>query len=413
MELTSEFPHQDIKEFNMARLWTTGAELNSLALEMGYLTPTGNAATSNTVARTGTYSIKMFPTAAPAAAAAFTKSVLASKSYLTLYARFYIYITTNPSAQISIYVTSDGTAAVGAKLYLNTDGSLTLKDGSNNVIGSSAIIPLSEWHLIEVKHQAISGVNNDVMELKLDGSSVCSTTTAAGAANGVSVIQFGSGANTINTVYYLDDIGINDNTGSFQNAWLGPGKVIYLRPNVAGDTNGWLKSDGSAGDANNYQAVDEITPDDGTTYNKSNTLGAEDLYKFTPSGISESDTINMVGVMVRFQETATQAAYFKMEIEEKASGTKEQSAEIQSLTVGVWVVNSPSNVPRAPTILLYDLPGVSTAPWTQRYLDTLQAGAIITAAKTEAVQISTIWVIVDYTPAAITSGYRSLLSVGK
>jgi hypothetical protein len=63
---------------------------------------------------------------------------------------------------------------------------------------------------------------------------------------------------------YFDDIAINDEAGSFQNSFPGPGKTFLLEP--SGDNT--LTWDRVPTDTTNWDRVDDVpgTPDDSTTY---------------------------------------------------------------------------------------------------------------------------------------------------
>jgi len=55
-------------------------------------------------------------------------------------------------------------------------------------------------------------------------------------------------------------------------------------------------------------------------------------------------------------------------------------------------------------LTLYDLPGSSTTAWSDGTLDTAQIGYDLTSASTSAAQISTVWMLVDYTLNADLAG---------
>jgi hypothetical protein len=94
----------------------------------------------------------------------------------------------------------------------------------------------------------------------------------------------------------IDDVYINDGSGSTNNTVLGPTKIDLQFPSADGDTVQFTPSAGS-----NYQNVDEAVPDGDTTYNETSTVGHDDLYAFPVW--SGAGTINAVQVVARTRTT--------------------------------------------------------------------------------------------------------------
>jgi hypothetical protein len=274
-------------------------------------------------------------------------------------------------------------------------------------------LSIETWYKIELRFNAID-VNNAIIEGKIDGTTFATSSTESVNKGGYR-LYFGTFDNSTFEDYY-DDISLNNSSGSFQNSYSGTGQIVHLRPSGTGDSGSWTR--GGTDSGANWSQNSEVTPDNGTKYNSSNTLNNEDLYNIdnTPVSIGSGDTINVIQVGVRFNGAgASSNASFKLEIEASASGTIEQSAEITPLTTS-WQTNnsvSPFNYP----FTLYNLPGASTTLWTKADLDTAQIGYKLTTTSTNAAQISTVWLLVDSTPVAAPpvsaiNYYRTLLGVG-
>lgn len=229
---------------------------------------------------------------------------------------------------------------------------------------------------------------------KVDGS-LQAGSSARSLSLGVQRCYFGlqnSGPTT--GEIYLDDVAWNDETGSFQNDYPGDGKIIYMRPNAAGDNTDWTPSAGS-----NYQNVDEATPNDATDYNSSTTLNQIDDFELeaAPSEIGSSDTINAIGVGVRFAATASSSnPSFVVRIKSTSGGTVEESAAITPASTSYQTNAFATNAMYHP-LVIYDLPGASTTAWTKADLDTTQIGYRISVDNTNTVRISAIWLVVDFT----------------
>lgn len=77
---------------------------------------------------------------------------------------------------------------------------------------------------------------------------------------------------------WLDDIAVNDSTGTLQNTWPGPGHIIGIRPDSSG-TYTQLTPVPDTGESN-YEDVDDPYPDQSTTYVYATTSGKRDTYNF-------------------------------------------------------------------------------------------------------------------------------------
>jgi hypothetical protein len=244
------------------------------------------------------------------------------------------------------------------------------------------------------------------MEARLDGV-VFATTTTAATIDGTNAFVWGNtdGDSTLNI--YFDDIAVNDTSGSAQTSYPNDGKVLYLRPNAAGDINTFAtQTGGTAGAANNFTRVDEVTPNDATDFNGSSTLNEEDLFNFGNSGIGASDTVNVVEVHGRFRNsTADATAKVTFEIEKTSGGTKTSSAAITPNST-TWRTNvAGTTEPKTAAIVTYTDP--DGAAWTQSTLDSLQAGYKLTTGPGTAgrrIDVTAVWVVIDYTPGAAPAG---------
>jgi len=177
---------------------------------------------------------------------------------------------------VIIEFVDNATAQVG--VYLNNDGTLSVKRNGNlgtTLATSSNSIFIANWFYIELK----ATVNNSgTYEVRVNGviwiSGSGDTQQSANAyANRVS---FG-GAGSLGTGGYTDDIYVCDTTGSVNNNFLGDIRVEAVFPAANGTTIQWTVS----GVALNYQAIDEVTPNDETDFNFTTTSGFIDLFDFT------------------------------------------------------------------------------------------------------------------------------------
>lgn len=390
----------------MARIGSSGAELQSVTGGVEILS--GAPTIDTSVFRSGAASY-LTNSSGEAWAYMFSASNLTQE----LYARVYVRCTDLPSAEARLF----GFLATGGQsqvsIRMNTDGTLELwNDEDLAQIGlASSALDLNQWYRLEIKVDSTT-LSATTAEARLDGVSF-----ASGTAN----LSLGFGRVTVVTgatsfIVYSDDMAVNNTSGSFQNSWPGEGEIIHLRPNANGDNSDWTGTAGS-----NYENIDEITPDDATTIISSNTLDqiTDVNLDATPAEVAADDTINVVQVGVRFNTNDATGVdpTFVLRIKASAGGTVEESSTItaSSTTFGT---NAPAD-PRIYALTLYDLPGASTTAWTKAELDTAQIGVRETLTETHAVQVTTMWLLVEHTPyippppsGDVTRGNLLLLGVG-
>jgi hypothetical protein len=183
---------------------------------------------------------------------------------------------------------SDGDARYGAQLSIGcANGKISAYRASSGVgtkIGeeSGASVPANAWHQIEVDVTIDNSVG--AVLVKVDNQTVLNLTgqdTQYTANAYCNKIRFGYGTGTegdwdANTARWSDII-IMDTTGSYCNALLGPRIVQVCVPTADGSYKQWDRSAGS----DNYANVDEVPPDDDTTYNYTETVGEIDTFSVT------------------------------------------------------------------------------------------------------------------------------------
>jgi hypothetical protein len=395
----------------MARLRTSGFELNSLTNGMEFAAINSTPTISTTTVRSGTYSGRISSLSSGVAQAFRLQYVAAGGGNGPYWHRTYLRIATLPSAQNRIISIRD-TNAGADRMWITLDegGALRLFNGAGTQIGSaSSALSTGTWYRIGTKIDRTAAAGSQVIEAAINGA-VFATSSAETIATAVGdTLRVGGNLNTEAQTqgdWFFDDLAVNDsNAGGNQTAYPGSGKVILLSPNAAGDANAWKDTAVGNGTTNNFSLVDELPPNDATDFVQSGVVvtdaaGAEDLYNVGASGIGANDNVNLVDVNARVANItladATTAA--KLEIEKASGGTKTQSAAfIPNSTT--WTTNNSLAI-LAPLITTYL--GPDGAVWTQSTLDSMQIGQIITAQNVRRIAISGIWAQVDYTPAGVS-----------
>ena len=370
----------------MARLWSSGFELNTISTSVeGYTIFQSNPTISSSTVRSGAYSLNP-ATSVNREGIIYQYSNNTEGSY---FFRFFIRIADDLDGQQEIIRLRDTSGNGKVSIRLNTDETLELwnEEDAAQVGSDSSSLSLNTWYRIELAVDSTT-LASTAIEAKIDEVTFASGTINITESPGQMLLGCGLTSNVSGDLFF-DDVAINDSSGSFENSYPGSGKIIHLRPNAAGDNSDWT---------NDYTYVDEVTPDDATTLVSSNTLDQIDDHNIeAPSAIGDSDTINVVQVGVRFNGVGASAnASFVLRVKASSGGTVEESAAITPSNA-TWVTNAAA-APRNYSLTLYDLPGASTTPWTKEDLASAQIGVRLSATSTNAAQVSTLWLLVDSVP---------------
>mgnify|MGYP001606696916 FL=1 len=191
---------------------------------------------------------------------------------------------------------------------------------------------------------------------------------------------------------YFDDMAINDNTGSTQNSWPGPGKIVHLQPDSAGDT------DNSTTTPTGWQQVDEITPDDITTtawLDADNDILDVNLESHSSAGIDPNSSITFVSPGIRSVVDGVAGATWQLGLKSQSSGTI-VNGTAQVHNDRTWKTNGDINPSFPGNYTLHSFTDPQAGgPWTPLLLDSMQIRASTTEA-TPDVGISTLWALVEY-----------------
>lgn len=192
-------------------------------------------------------------------------------------------------AQLGVGITDAGNLRVARSTTYGFTSSVVLE------ISADPVIVPGQWHYLEFKF-FIANAPDGYYELHCDGVKVCegvAVDTMYTSPN-IAEIQF-TGSNPDG---YIDDIYILDDAGSRNNDFLGPVRVATLVPDGAGADADWTPSAGT-----NHEAVDELDPDDDTTYVESATTGDQDRHAHGNLAATVTDVHGVsVGICSRLTE---------------------------------------------------------------------------------------------------------------
>ena len=382
----------------MARLTSIGFELNSLTAGVeidSTSSPLPSIVTSPV--RSGTYALKCDSTTG---SDKWIQYKFSNSGVIIGYIRVYIYINTAPSSGDVFLAMNTANSSQVFNIVLNTDRTIQLQGTGTK----SSILSLNTWYRLEIEVD-FTTQSAVVLTGKLDGiqfESLNTDLTSFPTLNNFAEFILFSGGD-YGGLYYFDDIAINTNTGSFQNSWPGSGSIVHLRPNAIGDNSQWTPDSGD-----NYTNVDEVTPDDYTSLVVTGGSSIDDYnIDNTPVAIVSGDIINLIHVGVRYY-SGSETGSIRVRAKKETSGTVSEGSTID--TSGSTVFNTNANAaPKNYPLTLYQDP--DSSDWTKTILDTSQIGIRTVVVPTdENAGVSTLWMLVDYTPAAITTSTTTTIS---
>lgn len=396
----------------MARLLTSGFEINTSASTGNeFANVAGSPTVQTTVARSGDRALQI-TSLTSGTRMGFIANYTDGFGDGPYFMRFAFRVDTAPSALnvVACLITgnsSGGLSTSDGHIKLGSDRTLNLYV-SSTLIGSSAALDAGRWYDVGIHMDNVPASGSKILRMYVGDVEVAGSTTLNSVGGTAASLFLGGNlfteANTAGN-WFFDDVRINDDTGTAENG-MPPvgGRVINLFPDAAGDVNTWQKSNGTAGSSTNYQACDENPPDDGTTLNRANTSGAQDLYNLESSGLGTDDTVNVVQVYDRHRNNVADATTaYALTIRKTSGGTEAQGAVLVPDTTTWRTGLGTSAVFPAPSLTAHTDP--DGAAWTQSTVNSMQVGPKLTTTGTNFVQVSTVWAVVDSTAAPARRWY--------
>lgn len=181
-----------------------------------------------------------------------------------------------------------------ASLRTNSDGSLSVYDSAGTLlVTSDPVLTATAWNHIEAKILVDNVVGE--IEVRVNQATVIHGTNLDFGSTGCNQISFQhfttSPGDASGTYYYFDDIVVWDDTGSLNNDFLGPQRVLTIFPSV--DT---AQADFQlSGAASGYDCINDTVPDDDTTHLFTENIG--DISEFELPDLPP-ETANIIGVYI-------------------------------------------------------------------------------------------------------------------
>jgi len=196
-----------------------------------------------------------------------------------------------PEDQWPFLILADGgTEQVSLRFGLN--GALQVVRDGTVLAAATNVITRSAWHYVELKIK-IDNITGTV-EIHVDGVEVANETgldTQMSANASVNVVIFRPARFEFDSLY--DDIYIANNSGSYNNDFLGDIRIVATQPDADGSSTDFTLFPGAGED--HYENVDDgSSVDDDTTYVESAVATNEDLFTY----VDLADVGNILGVQI-------------------------------------------------------------------------------------------------------------------
>jgi len=290
----------------MTRIWMSGLEAGSLnVFSSVYVIPQITAAQ----ARTGTYSLYIdaiyervvVPLGMQATSELFIRTGLYYTGGNGVFDRTFLML-----YSLSGYLLTFQVRAADNVILVRLGGSM------GALIASGGVVPTNDWCCIEV-HVLIDNAIG-IVQVRLDGVQIIDFLgdTQYGTEIIVYAISWGStpetGVPSLRCGYcYYDDLAVNNPHGIRNNSWPGLGGIIGLVPTGTGNYTQLTPSAGT-----NWQAVNDVPPDDDAAYVEQATVDLKDTYQMQDLIITPGKVADIAAVqwLCRAYNTVSQGGNF-------------------------------------------------------------------------------------------------------
>ena len=265
--------------------WETG-DINEVGV-ISQVNMTATAATATPTPRSGSYCAKFNATGSNSGFGNYSKMRISLASAISeVWSRFAVNLNiTDTNAQINLH--QDFDSAGGQQCYITwfaSDG-LIRAYRAGTLLGTSSVAIAATgalWRLIQIRHLVHSSTG--VYELWIDNVQVVNFTGNTQATANANVQHFdlghvrnGNGTFSVNNNQYvaIDDLALNNTSGSVNNGKPADAKVLMLRPTGAGSST--VLTRGGTDTGANWSQTSE-TPWSNAQYVQSANVGDRDLY---------------------------------------------------------------------------------------------------------------------------------------
>jgi len=322
----------------ITRQWQTGFEHDDAS---EYISVGGSPSIENTKAKTGTYSLRVAQ-----GAVAYLHSSTSDQAQLSLFIN-HLGLASGATYAVIAALYSGATAIAQLRWY--ADGTLRAFCGATQV--ESASVPELQYedrwiHIgIDVLIDASAGwfyaYVDGTEEISFDGDTNDGGTTFDRAIIGNATID---GTEKWDDYLYIDDFYWNDSAGEVAPALPTGYRYHLMLPDGDGNYSQFTGSDGDQ--VNNYMMVDEIPPDDDTTYVSDDTDTNRDSYAMDAYTIPVGTTVNAVIPIAKARKESAGSTY-GMSLFTRVSGTNQDGSKESLGTSWGWIWDRQTTDPAA------------------------------------------------------------------
>lgn len=384
----------------MARLFSSGLELNSNGNNFDFHTSNGVVVVDATNPRSGSRCLHTTALVSGTSQRASWRHI-GAEAIGHWYFRAFLRVGTRPSASNTIMKLA-GSFNVGF-VKLKSDGTLELSD-EVGVIGTSAgALTNGQYYRLEIEFDSTTAPGAHVMRLRVDGVEVAGNGARTFTHTSIQQLDMGGNlggeAQTVGD-WCWDDIGINDTTGAYQNTWPGDGKIIHGVPVANGDANSGVTRGGVDSGAD-WSQINEVTPNDATNYIEMATATGVCWVKpnnMAGLGLGGAYVINLIAIGGRVTLAAGGAGNWFPSIKSQSGGAVLDGAPV-SLALNTWATHDDTSGSQQYKVTAYVDPQTGGA-WVASKLDTLQFAAKTTDGS-PATRVSALWALIEYVPFTV------------
>ncbi len=381
------------------RLWSSGFELNSLAAGDEWKTKTGSPAVSTAIVRSGAYSLEVDASGPKAVGHQWNYSNDAGPVFFRFYLRVERFPSGGTNSTIASLENTSGTDKI--RLRLNSSNQLNLYNNEDSVqIGnSSEALDANQWYRIELAYRSTQAgaTFNANAQAALDGNVFADANATLNTVP--AEIKLGCTTNC-DVKAFFDDVAINDSNGTSQTGFPGTGRIIHLRPNATGDSTQWNL--GQPDNSNHFADVNEIVPDDATSYIEDTNAGLNhiDEFQLDNADIPADSNVLLAAVGYRARVQNTSNNRYKLRLKSQSNGTVLESDTIIPQNSGNYRTNNGNDINNTMNYLLTATTKPDSGnPWTASDLNNSQIGIQNIGATAHWLRVTTMWLLVEYAEA--------------
>lgn len=279
-----------------------------------------------------------------------------AKTTVGIGAAFYLDQLPDVNSACNLFNFHDAANAAQVSVFVQTTGTIRVNRGRSNggtLLGETAspVITANAYQHVEVLvffSQTVGTVEvrvNGVTVLSLSGVDTVNTALVE-----CSQVNIASSDGAVTVFIDVDDLFCYDNTGSFNNIFIGDRRVLTLFPNANTIQADWTP----VGAATGFECIDETSPDGDTTYINATVPGSpgaisEFGIQNLPAGISAVSAVVIVEMARKTEAGPANTQWSVISGASETAGTDKPMTEIYTYRQDVFETDPSSAAPFTPT----------------------------------------------------------------